>query len=107
MNHQRSAGSAVPEVASPRFAVVYHWLMRRPLILRGFDPLRRAHVRASGKIAARIQDALMPLTTHFLGNDHGNRDTVRMVQATGFHIPQIHQCSGGLVPLLHIQAPRL
>ena len=33
------------------------------------------HVRAQGKVAAGIQHALVPLTTHYMGNCHWNRDT--------------------------------
>jgi SAM-dependent methyltransferase len=64
------------------------------------------HVRASGALAAWVQDALVPLTTRFLGNDHWNRDTVHTVLATGFQVTQVRQISGGLVPLLHLQATR-
>lgn len=64
------------------------------------------HVRASGALAAWVQDALVPLTTRFLGNDHWNRDTVQSVRASGFQVTGVHQLSGGLVPLLHLEATR-
>ena len=64
------------------------------------------HVRASGALAAWVQDALIPLTTRFLGNDHWNRETVQNVRASGFQVTQVRQISGGLVPLLHLEATR-
>jgi Family of unknown function (DUF6410) len=44
------------------------------------------HVRAQGKIAARIQDALVPLTIRCMGNCHWNRATKQTVLKTGFEI---------------------
>jgi ubiquinone/menaquinone biosynthesis C-methylase UbiE len=64
------------------------------------------HVRAQGKLAAWIQDALVPLTTRCMGNCHWNRTTDRMVLETGFQITQVRQLSGGLQPMLFIQATR-
>ena len=214
VDNERDHIPVTPEIAHPRFARVYNWLMRQPAVQRGFDPVRREivgqarglvlevgagggqnfplydptrvtraeavepdesmlvtarrclatapvpitlvqatvetlpfpdahfdsavgvfvfcsvshpeqgmreirrvlkpggmlllleHVRASGKVAAWVQDALVPLTTRFLGNDHWNRDTMQTVLAAGFQITHTHQISGGLVPLLSIQAAR-
>lgn len=64
------------------------------------------HVRAQGKLAAWIQDVLVPFTTRCLANCHWNRATERMVLETGFQITQILQLSGGLQPMLLIQATR-
>lgn len=64
------------------------------------------HVRASGALVAGLQDALVPLTTRFMGNDHWNRDTVQNVRNAGFAISQLQQVSGGLSPLLRLVALR-
>ena len=64
------------------------------------------HVRAHGKLAAWIQDALVPVTTRCMGNCHWNRATERMVLEIGFQITQVRQLSGGLQPMLLIQAAR-
>jgi mycoredoxin len=64
------------------------------------------HVRAQGKLAAWIQDALVPLTTRFFGNDHWNRDTLRTILHTGFQTTQVRQLSGGLQPMLLVHAIR-
>src|SRR5690348_6457108 len=34
----------MPEIAYPRFARAYNWLMGQPVVRRGFDPVRRALV---------------------------------------------------------------
>lgn len=212
-NSVRSAAGS-QEISSPRFAAFYNWLMDRPLVRRGFDPLRREivgqahgavlevgagggqnfpfydptrvvrveavepddamlvearrrlvaapvpitltrslvealpfpdvqfdtavatlvfcsvqdpegglreiwrvlkpggalllleHVRAHGRIATWVQDALVPVTTRCMGNDHWNRDTLGTVQHTGFQTAQVHQLSGGLQPMLLISAKR-
>src|SRR5260370_31109762 len=41
MSNQVSNGTGGKEISSPRFAAFYNWLMDRPLVRRGFDPLRR------------------------------------------------------------------
>jgi hypothetical protein len=41
-----------------------------------------------------------------MGNCHWNRATDRMVLETGFQITQVRQLSGGLQPMLFIQATR-
>lgn len=64
------------------------------------------HVRAQGEIAARIQDALVPVTTRLLGNCHWNRNTQQTVLESGFHIKQIRQVGGGLHPMFLLQMTR-
>ncbi len=78
------------------------WRVLKP----GGSLLFLEHVRAQGKIVAWVQDALVPLTTRCMGNCHWNRATERMVLETGFQITQVRQLSGGLQPMLLIQATR-
>ena len=42
------------------------------------------HVRSRTAVTARIQDALVPVTTHLFGNCHWNRNAERTVQEAGF-----------------------
>jgi SAM-dependent methyltransferase len=80
---------------------------------RGFHEIKRVlkpggtlllleHVRAD----ARIQDALVPLTTRLSSNCHWNRDTERTVRDTGFQITRLRQLGGGLQPIIVLQAIR-
>lgn len=62
------------------------------------------HVRAQGKLAAMAQDALVPLTTLFLGNCHWNRDTGRLLTESGFEIVSRQVLEGGLQPFLIVHA---
>ena len=64
------------------------------------------HVRAQGKIAARIQDVLVPLTTRCMGNCHWNRATQQTVLEAGFRVTQLQKKSGGLQPVLLLHATR-
>src|SRR5215469_4614346 len=41
MSNNVSHPPDVKEISYPRFAAFYNWLMGRPLVRRGFDPLRR------------------------------------------------------------------
>src|SRR5256885_5770376 len=41
MSNDVSSAPGMKEISSPRFAAFYNWLMDRPLVRRGFDPLRR------------------------------------------------------------------
>ena len=70
------------------------------------DLLLLEHVRAQGKIAARIQDVLVPLTTRCMGNCHWNRETGQMVLEAGFRATQLQKKSGGLQPVLLLHATR-
>jgi ubiquinone/menaquinone biosynthesis C-methylase UbiE len=62
------------------------------------------HVRAQGKFAAWVQDALVPLTTRCLGNCHWNRATGQTLVESGFKIVSSRQQGGGLQPMLVISA---
>ena len=64
------------------------------------------HVRAQGKVAAGIQHALVPLTTHYMGNCHWNRDTGAAVLEVGFRVTQVQKKSRGLQPMLLLHATR-
>lgn len=56
-------------------------------VLRSGGQLRMLeHVRAEGKIAARIQDFYQPAWTWVTGGCHPNRDTERTVKESGFQI---------------------
>ena len=78
------------------------WRVLKP----GGTLLLLEHVRAQGKMVAWVQDALVPLSTRCMGNDHWNRDTLQMVLQTGFQATQVRQLSGGLQPMLLVQASR-
>jgi len=64
------------------------------------------HVRAQGKIAAHIQNALVPLTTRLAGNCHWNRDTEQTLTQSGFEIVSSRRLRG-IQPILVIHAIRL
>lgn len=78
------------------------WRVLKP----GGTLLLLEHVRAQGREIARIQDALVPLTTRCMGHCHWNRDTLGTVLHTGFQTTQMRQLSGGLQPMLLISARR-
>jgi len=65
------------------------------------------HVRAHGAMAARLQDALVPLTTRLCGNCHWNRDTLQTVKAAGFHITRLRELAGVMHPIIVVQATRV
>jgi len=64
------------------------------------------HVRSQSAWVARLQDALVPLTTRLFGNCHWNRDTVRTVQEAGFDITHVRRLKGGLDSHIVVQALR-
>lgn len=65
------------------------------------------HVRSAGRVTARFQDMLVPLTTRLLGNCHWNRATAGAVQTAGFQVQILRQASGWLLPIVLIQATRV
>jgi ubiquinone/menaquinone biosynthesis C-methylase UbiE len=66
------------------------------------------HVRSPKRVLAHLQDALVPLTTRLFGNCHWNRDPLRLVEAAGFQVTEVHPHPGGfaLLPHLLLQARR-
>jgi ubiquinone/menaquinone biosynthesis C-methylase UbiE len=78
------------------------WRVLKP----GGTLLLLEHVRAQGRIAAWVQDALVPLSTRCMGNCHWNRDTLHTVLQTGFQAMQVQKKSGGLQPMLSLSASR-
>jgi len=64
------------------------------------------HVRAQGRVAASIQHALMPLTTHVAGNCHWNRDTAQALTQSGFEIVSLRRLTGGILPIFVLHAIR-
>jgi ubiquinone/menaquinone biosynthesis C-methylase UbiE len=56
-------------------------------VLRPGGALRMLeHVRATGRLKARVQDRCQPLWTRLSGGCHPNRETERTVEAAGFGI---------------------
>jgi ubiquinone/menaquinone biosynthesis C-methylase UbiE len=66
------------------------------------------HVRSNKTVIARVQDVLVPITTHLFGNCHWNRNVEQVVEQTGFRVISRHEVDGGfsLMPHLVIQAHR-
>lgn len=60
------------------------------------------HVRVPNLIGARVQDLFTPLWKHIASGCHLNRDTLRLVQANGFHIESVRRYLKGLA--LEIEA---
>jgi ubiquinone/menaquinone biosynthesis C-methylase UbiE len=89
-------------VGEPMLGLREIWRVLKP----GGMLLLVEHVRAQGKVAVWVQDALVPVTTHLCGNCHWNRDTRRAVLETGFLLTQERQVSGGLEPVLMMTAIR-
>lgn len=89
-------------VGNPERGLREIWRVLKP----GGSLLLLEHVRAQGKPAARVQDALVPVTTRLFGNCHWNRDTKAAVLSTGFQVIQTRQVCGGLQPVLCLSAIR-
>jgi ubiquinone/menaquinone biosynthesis C-methylase UbiE len=90
-------------VGDPEGGLREIWRVLKP----GGTLLLLEHVRAHGRITTWVQDALVPVTTRCMGNDHWNRDTLQTVLHTGFQTTQVRQLSRGLQPMLLISAKRL
>jgi ubiquinone/menaquinone biosynthesis C-methylase UbiE len=78
------------------------WRVLKP----GGSLLLLEHVRAQGKRAAWVQDALVPVTTRLAGNCHWNRDTRQALLSAVFHLTQDRKARGGLQPVLLLHATR-
>jgi ubiquinone/menaquinone biosynthesis C-methylase UbiE len=78
------------------------WRVLKP----GGTLLMLEHVRAQARMVAWLQDVLVPVTTRCMGHDHWNRDTLQTVRHTGFQATEVRQLSGGLQPMLYVQAKR-
>jgi ubiquinone/menaquinone biosynthesis C-methylase UbiE len=78
------------------------WRVLKP----GGTLLMLEHVRAQARTVAWLQDVLVPVTTRCMGHDHWNRDTLQTVLHTGFQATEVRQLSGGLQPMLYVQANR-
>ncbi len=78
----------------------------RRVLKPGGSLLLLEHVRAQGKRTARLQDALVPVTTRLAGNCHWNRDTRQALLSAGFLLMQDRQTRGGLQPVLIMHAIR-
>ena len=89
-------------VGEPERGLREIWRVLKP----GGSLLLLEHVRAQGKIAAWVQDAMVPVTTHLSGNCHWNRDTEAVVLSAGFQVTQARLLRGGLLPVLCLSAIR-
>jgi ubiquinone/menaquinone biosynthesis C-methylase UbiE len=87
-------------VRAPERALCEIWRVLGP----GGSLLLLEHVRAQARIAARVQDTLVPLTTWCLGNCYWNRDTERALVESGFEIVSRRVLGGGLQPFLIVHA---
>ncbi len=89
-------------VGEPDHGLREIWRVLKP----GGSLLLLEHVRAQGKIAAWVQDAMVPVTAHLSGNCHWNRDTEAVVLSVGFLLTQVRKVRGGLLPVLILHAMR-
>lgn len=70
----------------------------------GGNLLMVEHVRSQKRLASRLQDVLVPLTTRMCGNCHWNRETLYTVQTAGFQVYYQQDYSGLLMPILLLEA---
>jgi ubiquinone/menaquinone biosynthesis C-methylase UbiE len=89
-------------VGDPERGLREIWRVLKP----GGTLLMLEHVRAQARMVAWLQDVLVPVTIRCMGHDHWNRDTLQTVLHTGFQTTQVRQLSGGLLPMLYVQANR-
>jgi ubiquinone/menaquinone biosynthesis C-methylase UbiE len=64
------------------------------------------HVRSQGAVAARVQDALVPVTKLLAGNCHWNRDTAHTVAEVGFQVTFKRDIRSLLMPMILLEATR-
>lgn len=72
----------------------------------GGDLLLVEHVRSEQPVEARLQGALVPVTTVLCGNCHWNRDTAQYVRDTGFKVVSLDRRFGGMHPIILLHATR-
>lgn len=58
------------------------------------------HVRAHGKVAAGLQDAVTPVWKRLGGGCHPNRDTLAAIKAAGFEVQSVRRMKIGPVPAI-------
>ena len=64
------------------------------------------HVRAEGRVTARLQSMATPFQKRLAGNCHLNRDTAQAVAQAGFQITTLRRVSGGLHSQIVLAAVR-
>jgi len=82
----------------------FHEIMR--VLKPGGTLLLVEHVRSQGAIAARVQDALAPVTKLLAGNCHWNRDTAYTVAEVGFQVTFKRNIHSQLMPMILLEANR-
>jgi hypothetical protein len=76
-------------------------------VLRPGGALRMLeHVRATGRLKARVQDRWQPLWTRITGGCHWNRDTEAAVTRAGFDIDRTERRARGDMRRFVARAPR-
>jgi len=78
----------------------------RRVLKPGGTLLLLEHVRARSRVAACLQDLLVPLTTRCAGNCHWNRNTGQTVLTAGFEVIEQRSFKVWLLPMLLLQAQR-
>ena len=107
--------TAVATLVSCSVADVPRGLRELARVLKpGGRLLLAEHVRSTNAALAGVQSALVPLTTHFAGNCHWNRDTESAVRQEGFADVRaqpiaytgwyLRLLAGSLLPILLIEA---
>lgn len=76
-------------------------------VLKPYGVLRLLeHVRAPGRAASRLQDALTPAWSRVGGGCHLNRATLDLARREGFEVLQTHQAFKGWLQLAHLRLRR-